>query len=68
MFEKLMYARLNKFFTANDVICKHQFGFQTGLGTSDAIVEFLDHVYKSIGNHEIFVSMYIDLRKAFDKA
>ena len=66
MFAKLMYARLNKFFTANDVIFKHQFGFQTGLGTSDAIVEFLDHVYKSIGNHEIFVSVYIDLRKAFD--
>ena len=29
-------------------------------------MEFLDHVYESIGNHEIFVSVYIDLRKAFD--
>ena len=36
------------------------------MGTSDAIVEFLDNFYESIGKYEIFVSVYIDLRKAFD--
>ena len=66
LFEKLMYSRLFKFVSENNILCKHQFGFRSGLCTSDAIVEYLDQVYKAINNNKIFVTIFLDFSRAFD--
>ena len=42
IFERLMYKRLVTFLTENNSIVEHQFGFQVGYNTGDAILEFLD--------------------------
>ena len=66
IFEKLVCTRLNSFLAKANVFCRHQFGFRKGVSTSDAIVEFLDQVYGAINDSEIFVTVFLDFKKAFD--
>ena len=57
VFEKLMYSRISCFLTDNDILCNHQFGFRSGLSTSDAIVKYLTVIQKFDKNSsEILVS------------
>ena len=65
-FDKLMHARLKKFIFLNNIICRHQFGFRSGLNTSDAILEYLDCAYDAINNSELFLTIFLDFSRAFD--
>ena len=66
VFERLMHVRLISFLNDNGVICRHQFGFQTGYCTSDAIAEFLDYIYTAINETRYIIPVYLDFSKAFD--
>ena len=66
IFERLMCKRLTTFVNDNNIICKHQFGFQVGYSTSDAILEFLDHVYTALNEKKYIMPVYLDFSKAFD--
>ena len=66
IFEKLMYRRLTAFLTDNNILVGHQFGFQTGSSTDDAVLEFLDRVYKSLEEGKFIMPVYLDFSKAFD--
>ena len=44
----------------------HQFGFQKGLSTSDALAEFSDIVYNSINKNNTLIAVYLDFSRAFD--
>ena len=59
---------MNQFFTEHRIICKHQFGFRTGLSTSDAIVEFLDGVYDALVRGNDLISVFLDLSRSFHTA
>ena len=61
-----MYKGFNQFFTEHRIICKYQFGFRTGLSTSDAIVEFLDGVYDVLGRGNVLISLFLDFSRWFD--
>ena len=60
IFEKLMCKRIIAFMTEDNIICNHQFGFQKGRNTSDAILEFLDYVYSSLNDGKIITPIYLD--------
>ena len=64
--EKLMLTRLNSFITQKCILSPRQFGFKSGSCTSDAILEFLDQIYKSLDKRALFLSIFLDLRRAFD--
>ena len=66
IFEKLMHSRLTRYIDHNNLITKHQFGFQTGLNTNDAILEFLDNAYHSLDKKKFLLAIYLDFSKAFD--
>ena len=48
MFEKLMCSRLDSYIKSSNLLCTNQVGFRKNSNTSDAIIEFLDYVYKSL--------------------
>ena len=50
----------------NNVLSVHQFGFQKGLNTSDALAEFLDIVYSSINRNNTLIIVYLEFSRAFD--
>ena len=61
-----MYVRLLKFIDNNQSISRRQFGFRAGLSTSDAIIEFLNHIYEKIDRKEKMITVFLDLSKVFE--
>ena len=66
IFEKAMVIRLNKFIEKFNVISDRQFGFRSGKSTVDALVDFLESVYGGLNEKKHVLSIFVDLRKAFD--
>ena len=64
--EKLLLKRLNNFASSQNIMSRRQFGFQTGMGTNDATLEFLSEVYNKLSDEAYFCSIFVDLKKAFD--
>ena len=65
-FEKLIHRRLNSFIAKHNIICNEQFRFRQRLNTTDAVVEYLDHVYKTINTGSKIVTIFLDFSQAFD--
>ena len=64
--EKIMYNRLYKYLTDNNIIYKKQFGFQEGRSTEYAIAQQIDHIKKSFENKQYTLGVFVDLSKACD--
>ena len=59
-----MCARLDSYLKSNNILCTNQFGKNSN--TSDAIIEFLDYVYSSLGSKQGTIAVYLYFSKAFD--
>jgi exonuclease III len=66
IFEKCMVERLINFAESFSLVSAKQFGFQRELSTSDAVIEMLEYIYSSLNDKEHCLSVFVDLRKAFD--
>ena len=66
VFEKLMYNKLYNFIEANDILYAHQYGFRQGHSTQQAIITLIDKITKSVNSDDFVISVFIDLKKAFD--
>ena len=66
MFEKLAYTQLYDYLENNSVLHKQQYGFRAKKSTTQAILHFLQYLYKHIGSGNIVISLFLDFRKAFD--
>ena len=66
LFEKCMAARLVKFFSKYNLLSSDQYGFQKNKNTSDALLNFLNFVYDGLNCENHIISIFVDLKKAFD--
>ena len=66
IFEKIIYKRLYKFFSSNDVISDAQFGFRKNHSTGHAIHYSVNIVKEALSNKKNVLGIFIDLSKAFD--
>ena len=66
LLEKLMYKRLIKFLTKNNILYGYQFGFRSGHSTTLALVEVFDEIYKKLDEDSLVMGIFLDLQKAFD--
>lgn len=66
IFEKVMFKRLLKQLTANDVLSKSQFGFIKGSDIEKAIYTYSENVLNSLDNKLETTGIFCDLSKAFD--
>ena len=64
--EKCMKRRLIDYLESNNILSSQQFGFQTGLSTEDAILDFLDHIYSNLNDKLSSIGVFVDFQKAFD--
>ena len=55
-----------KFLDKFKILTDFQYGFRTGISTSHAVNALLDYVYDGLNKKEHILSVFIDLRKAFD--
>ena len=66
IFEKLAYKRMNCFINRFNLPNSNQFGFLAGKNTYDAQTEFLDKAYDAIIQNRVFLTIFLDLSKAFN--
>ena len=64
--EKIMYNRLYKHLSDNNVLYKKQFGFQEKHSTEHAILHLVDQINCSFEKNLFTLGIFIDLSKAFD--
>ena len=66
VFEKIVYNCLFDFICDNNILYDYQFGFRPKHPTQQAIITLFDNITKSLDNGNIAISIFIDLKKAFD--
>lgn len=66
IFEKIIYNRLEDFFTKYNIISKEQYGFVKGKGTKDALYRLSNYVYGNLDKSKPVIVAFLDLAKAFD--
>ncbi len=64
--EKVMSNRLTLFLESNNLLCNEQFGFRKGHSTLHPLVHFLNHVAEAKNANKYTISIFCDLKKAFD--
>ena len=64
--ERIMYHRLFKYLTTNEILHKKQFVFQKGHSTEHAIIQLIDQINNSFEKNHFTIVTFIDLLKAFD--
>ena len=64
--EKLMHKHLMDFLNKNEILFKHQFGFQKGKYTSHAILDIHSKIIKAFEDSKIACCIFLDFAKAFD--
>ena len=66
IFEKIIYNRMIDFIDQNNILSQNQFGFQKGLSTESAIIQFINKVHKGLSKIHHTIAIFMDLSKAFD--
>ena len=64
--EKIVASRLTAFFESCNLLSKWQFGFRSEHSTSHPMVHFLNKVTESLNVKKHTISIFCDLKKAFD--
>ena len=66
LFEKLLCKRLVKVIERNQILFNYQYGFRKLHSTTLALIEFTDNIIRYLDEGNYCISVFIDLKKAFD--
>ena len=66
IFEECMRNRLSLYMEKTNILCNEQFGFRQDSNTFHALLMLTDFHYKHIDTKRQTVTIFIDLKKAFD--
>ena len=66
VFERILHNQLAKYIEINELLPKFQYGYRKQHNTSQAILDYTDHISKARANKLITISIFMDLSKAFD--
>ena len=64
--ERLMYNRIYKFFSDNNLIYSLQFGFRQKYSTVHALISLTGNIRKNLDEGSIGCCIFVNLQKAFD--
>ena len=64
--ERLLYNRIYKFFSDNNLIYSLQFGFRQKYSTVHALIILTESIRKNLDEGNIGCGIFVDLQKAFD--
>ena len=66
LIEKLIHKRLTNFFQKNSVLCNTQYGFQSNLSTTHALLDVLNSTCDQINAGDYTRLILLDFKKTFD--
>ena len=64
--EKLIYSKLINYLNKNSILHHNQYGFRSGLSTSQALLDVVTTTYDNINKMLYTLLIFIDYKKAFD--
>ena len=64
--ERLIYNRIYKIFSDNNLISSLQFGFRQKYSTVHALISLTEDIRKSLDEGNIGCGIFVELQKAFD--
>ena len=66
LIEKVVHARIMAHLEINNILDAKQGGFRKEHSTTDSSVKFLNNIYIAMNERNMTISVFMDLRKAFD--
>ena len=66
LLEKIVFSQLTGYLEANDILSSHQFGFRSHHSVTHPLTLFSKKVFSALNNNHHNISLFIDLKKAFD--
>ena len=66
IFERVIYNRVNNYFTLNNLHYEGQYGFRSKHSTELAALDIIDTITRRMEKGNIPITIYLDLSKAFD--
>lgn len=64
--EKIIFSRVNNFFSKHDILIDSQHGFRQGKSTETALLTMKELIIKNIEGNRLTLGVFIDYSKAFD--
>ena len=64
--EKIVYNKLISHLESNQLIHKHQYGFQRQRSTEHALLHVLNTISTALNENKYCIGIFLDLKKAFD--
>jgi len=65
IFGKVLYVRLNDYFTKNNLLSQQQYGFRNNHSTSMAITGLYEILLQNLDDSLLSCAVYLDQRKSF---
>ena len=62
----MITKQLNEYFNTNNLLNKHQYGFQSNKSIVHALLHAIDFISKAFSNNELVLLVFLDLRNFFD--
>ena len=66
VFEKLIYTRIYRHLTINNILRKQQFGFRAQHSTEQVAFSLINSILDAMNHNQIAGGIFCDLQKAFD--
>ena len=64
--ERILHTQISTYFTQNDLLYQSQYGFRKLHSTQMATLELIDRITNCMATRKQYVSIFMDLGKAFD--
>ena len=64
--EKIISVQLTNYLDINNILYKHQYGFQRNKSTEQNLVHAFNFIGNALNNNEFCIGVFFDLKKAFD--
>ena len=64
--ERVLHSQLVEYFTEENLLFKHQYGFRKRHNTELAALEFIERIVSTMDKNEVPLAIFLDLSKAFD--
>ena len=66
LLEKIVHEQILSHLQTNELLHPAQYGFRPGLGTGDAIFDFINHIYGELDKGNFVSTCFVDGSKVFD--
>ena len=66
IFEKVIYNRIQKHITVNNILADEQYGFRNNSSTESASFNLINNILDALNNNMLVGGIFCDLTKAFD--